>query len=296
MTRRGAALAALLLACGCAASGHGSAADRTAAAAAPQVRKPPRDVEPAELLARTPDEADILLRLSVARAHPLGPKLEPFVLAWPGWGSTLRRFTVHPVTELDWIDIVGPKDPTKERLAARTTMDDELVDSRLSDSGDGSLRVALRPQAHLVTAVPPAAAEALTGALLDAHVVDPPPASDDEGLRALLPHPHQFFRVIPEEAQSALLRVMSRAAGAAQAELELSCGDAATAQKVADSMREQADHVNGMLVRMLTHDLLSGLSVHAEGDKAQLALPASREQLEALAALAAGFIPPQPAP
>jgi hypothetical protein len=297
--RRSAALAAVLAcatASGCAASGHGSAPDQAAAATAPRPQPPSRDVEPAVLLGRSPDEADVLLRLSVAREHPLGPKLEPFVLAWPGWGSTLRRFTVHPVAELDWIDIVGPKDPTKERLAARTTMDDELVESRLSGSSDGSLRVALRPQPHLVTAVPPAAAGALTGALLDGHVVDPPPASGDEGLRALLPHPHQFFRVIPEEAQSALLRVMARPAGAAQAELELSCGDAATAQKVADAMREQADHVNGMLVRMLTHDLLSGLSVRVEGDKALLSLPASREQLEALAALAAGFIPPQPAP
>ncbi len=297
--RRGAAFAALL-ACAngsaCAAAGHGSAPNQLTAAEATRARQPLRDVEPAALLARLPEEADVLLRLSVARTHPLGLKLEPFVLAWPGWGSTLRRFTVHPVAELDWIDIVGPKDPAKERLAVRTTMDDELVDSRLSGSSDGSLRVALRPQLHLVTAVPPAAAGALTEALRDGHVVDPPPASEDEGLRALLPHPHQFFRVIPEEAQSALLRVLSRPAGAAQAELELSCGDAATAQKVADAMREQADHVNGMLVRMLTHDLLSGLTVRVDGDKAQLALPASREQLEALAALAAGFIPPQPPP
>jgi hypothetical protein len=237
----------------------------------------------------------VLLRLSVARTHPLGPKLEPFVLAWPGWGNTLRRFTAHPLAELDWIDIVGPKDPAKERMAARTITDDALVDSRLSGNGDGSLRVALRPEAHLVTAVPPDAAEALAGELRDSRVVDPP-ADSDEGLRALLPHPHQFFRVIPEEAQSARLRVLARPEGAAHAELELSCGDAAAAEKVASAMREQAEHVNGVLVRMLTHDLLSGLAVRVDRDMAKLSLPASREQLEALAALAAGFIPPQPAP
>ncbi len=299
--RRGVALAALALwgagGCGGGAAGRGAAGDPAAAAReAQRPQRPQHDVEPALLLGRLPDEADVLLRLSVARTHPLGTKLEPFVLAWPGWGSTLRRFTVHPVAELEWIDIVGPRDPAMERLAVRTTMDDELVESRLSERTDGSLRVTLRPQPHLVTAVPPVASEALAEALRDGHVVDPPPASDDEGLRALLPHPHQFFRVIPEEAQSARLRVLARPAGAAQAELELSCGDAATAQKVADGMREQADHVNGVMVRMLTHDLLSGLTVRAEGDKAQLALPASREQLEALAALAAGFIPPQPPP
>jgi hypothetical protein len=296
--KRGAVRGALLLAClgGCAAASHGAAPDQGAAFAPHPPPTPPRDVEPAALLGLATDEADVLLRLSVARTHPLGPKLEPFVLAWPGWGSTLRRFTVHPVAELDWIEIVGPKDPAKERLASRTTMDDELVDSRLGGGADGSLRVTLRPRPHLVTSVPPDAAGALTSGLRDAHVVDPPSTDADEGVRAQMPHPHRFFHVIPEDAQTALLRVMARPEGAAQAELDLSCGDPATAQKVATAMREQAEHVNGMLVRMLTHDLLSGLSVRVEGDTAKLALPASRAQLEALAALAAGFLPPQPTP
>jgi hypothetical protein len=292
---RAAALVALLLGAGCATSMRGGAPDQAAAAEARRPHPPPHDVDVATLLARSPDDAEVLVRLSVARAHPLGTKLELFILAWPGWGSTLRRFTTHPVAELDWIDVVGPRDPAKQRLAARTTMDDELVDSRLKENADGSLRVTLRPEPHLVTAVAPDGADALTEALRDARVVDP--VSDaDEGLRALLPHPHQFFRSLPEEAHAALLRAWSRPDGAAYAEIELTCGDAATADKVATAMREQVEHVNGMLVRMLLHDLLSGLSIRAEGAQVKLSLPASREQLDALAALAAGFIPPQPSP
>jgi hypothetical protein len=284
----------LVLLGGCAGASHGGAQGAGAASAA-QAPPPPRDIAPAELLARTPDDADVVLRLSVARAHPLGPKLEPFILAWPGWGSTLRRFTAHPVADLDWIDVVGPRDPSKERLAARTRVDDELMDSRLAGSGDGSLRVSLRPEPHLVTAVPPDAATALTAALKGTHVVDPK-ADADEGVRALLPQPHRFFKQIPEDAQSALLRVLSRPDGGALGELELTCADPAHTEKVAADIREQVDHANNFLVRMVTKDLLSGLTVKTEATMVKLSIPASRAQLEALAALAMAFVPPQPAP
>jgi hypothetical protein len=275
----------------CAGASHGGA-QGPGAAAAGQTPPPPRDIAPAELLARAADEADVVLHLSVARAHPLGAKLEPFVLAWPGWGSTIRRFTSHPLADLDWIDVVGPRDPAKERLAARTTLDDPLMDSRLAASGDGSLRVSLRPEAHLVTAVPPDGAAALTAALRGAHVIDPK-ADADEGVRALLPQPHSFFKQIPEDAQSALLRVLSRPDGAALAEIELTCADPAHTEKVASSIREQVDHANNFLVRMVTKDLLSGLTVRTDATTVKVSLPASRAQLEALAALAAAFVPPQ---
>lgn len=179
-------------------------------------------------------------------------------------------------------------------MAARTTIDDQLMDSRLASSGDGSLRVALRPEPHLVTAVPPDGAAALTAALRGAHVVDPK-AEADEGVRALLPQPHTFFKQIPEDAQSALLRVLSRPDGGALAEVELTCADPAHTEKVASSIREQVDHANNFLVRMVTKDLLGGLTVRTDATTVKISLPASRVQLEALAALAAAFVPPQPA-
>ncbi len=286
-------LALVALLGGCAGASH-VGAQGPGAAAAGQTPAPPRDIAPAELLARAAGEADVVLHLSVARAHPLGAKLEPFVLAWPGWGSTLRRFTAHPVADLDWLDVVGPRDPAKERLAARTTVDDALMDSRLASSGDGSLRVSLRPEAHLVTAVPPDGAAALTAALRGAHVVDPK-ADADEGVRALLPQPHNFFKQIPEDAQSAVLRVLSRPDGGALAEIELTCADPAHTEKVASSIREQVDHANNFLVRMVTKDLLSGLTVRTSATTVKVSLAASRAQLEALAALAMAFVPPQPA-
>lgn len=291
-TARLALLLALLGACG---GGMPGGAQGPGANAARPIPAPPRDIRPPELLARTDDEADIVIRLSVARAHPLGSKLEPFVLAWPGWGATIRRFTTRPLAELDWIDVVGPRDTTKERMAARTTVEDAEMDARLAGTGDGSLRVSLRPEPHLVTAVPPEAAGPLTTALRGVHVIDPQ-TDPDEGVRALLPEPHRFFKSVPQEAQRALLRVLSRPDGGALGELELTCADPAATEKVAGEIREHADHTNNFLVRMVTKDLLSGLTVHTDATTVKLTLPASRVQLEALAALAAAFVPPQPAP
>ena len=64
----------------------------------------------------------------------------------------------------------------------------------------------------------------------------------------------------------------------------------------AAEMREEADQANGMVVKMLTHDLLGGLAVEVEGSAARLRLPASREQLDALATLASAMLPPEATP
>ena len=284
---------ALLLA-GCGGASHGSAVSSPAASAT-AARQPPADVSPATLLARADDEADVLLRLSVAREHPMGPRLEPFVLAWPGWGATIRRVSPHPLAELDWIDIVGPRDTAKERMATRTRGDDGAVDARLASSGDGSLRVVTRGQPHLVTATPPDGAAVLAATLGRTRVVDPV-VDADEGLRAQMPHPHVFFKQIPEEVRSATLHVFARPGGAAEARLALTCDNMATAVRVAAEMREEADQANGMVVKMLTHDLLGGLAVEVEGSDARLRLPASREQLDALATLASAMLPPEATP
>lgn len=280
-------LAAALLVGGCA-SHAGEGVGAASPASAP--RAEPAPVEPAALLGRSAGDADILLRLSVARAHPLGERLEPFILAWPGWGKTIRRISPHPVSELDWIDVVGPRDTDKERLSTRTDVEDAVVDTRLAQGGDGTLRVVVRSQPHLVTATPPASAPALLAQLRTTRVLDPS-ADPDEGLRADVPDPHALSHYVPQEARRALVHVYARPGGAAEARAELTCDDAAAARRAAASLRGTVDGLNGLLVRMLTHDLLSGLSIDVSGPIVRLRLPASREQLEALATLASGMLP-----
>jgi hypothetical protein len=280
-------LATVLLVGACASRG---AAETRASSPAATTQPEPVPLEPAALLGRSGDDAEVLLRLSVARGHPLGGRLEPFILAWPGWGKTLRRISPHPVAELDWIDVVGPRDPDKERLSTRTAVEDAVVDTRLAQGGDGTLRVVVRSQPHLVTAAPPATAPALQAQLRKARVLDPS-AEQDEGLRADVPDPHALSHYVPQEARRALVHVYSRPGGAAEARVELTCDDAAAAQRAAASLRSTVDGLNGIVVRMLTRDLLGGLSIDVSGPIVRLRLPASQEQLEALATLASGMLP-----
>jgi len=267
-----------------------AAAEPGAATPASAAQPVPAPLEPAALLGRSGDDAEVLLRLSVARGHPLGGHLEPFILAWPGWGKTIRRISPHPVTELDWIDVVGPHDPDKERLSTRTVVEDAVVDTRLAKGGDGTLRVVVRSQPHLVTASPPASAPALLAQLQKSRVLDPS-AEQDEGLRADVPDPHALSHYVPQEARRALIHVYSRPGGAAEARVELTCDDAAAAQRAASSLRSTVDGLNGIVVRLLTHDLLGGLSIDVSGPIVRLRLPASQEQLLALATLASGMLP-----
>ncbi len=280
-------LGAALLVGACAA--HGGAASG-AATPASSAQPEPAPLEPAALLGRAASDAEILLRLSVARGHPLGGRLEPFILAWPGWGKTIRRISPHPVAELEWIDVVGPRDTDKERLSTRTAVEDAVVDTRLAQGGDGTLRVVIRSQPHLVTASPPASAPGLLAQLRNARVLDPT-AEADEGLRADVPDPHALSHYVPQEARRALVHVYARPGGAAEARAELTCDDPAAAQRAAASLRSTVDGLNGLVVRLLTHDLLSGVSIDVSGPIVRLRLPASREQLEALATLASGMLP-----
>ncbi|MGH7298046.1 MAG: hypothetical protein ACRELB_24110, partial [Polyangiaceae bacterium] len=254
---------------------------------------PPAPVTIDEALARTTDDGTVLLRLTVARAHPLGPRIEPFVLAWPGWGSTLRAVSAHPLQELDWIEVVGPKDADRERLAVKTAVGDDVIDARLGARSDGTLRVVVRPRPHLVVAGPPDAAASIAAILARGALVEPTgelTGDEGEALHVDLPHPHDAVPEVPADATRLVVRVYSRPGGAAEGFASMQCADAATATHVAEALRARVDSVNGVVARLLTHDLLGELVITTEGDAVDLRLPATREQLEALATLASALL------
>jgi hypothetical protein len=90
-----------------------------------------------------------------------------------------------------------------------------------------------------------------------------------------------------------VLRAYSRPGGAGEAFADMSCDDEASAARVADALRERAERANNVVVRVLTQDLLGGLSITTEGPVVKVRLPATREQLESLATLAKGLLPPR---
>jgi hypothetical protein len=282
-----AGLASILVAC----AGASSEAPLVSAPGAASAHPSPAPVTVDALLARTAGEGSVLLRLSVAREHPLGSRLEPYVLAWPGWGPTLASLTKHPVAELDWIDVVGPKDAAQERLATRTAIADEVVDARLAARSDGTLRAVIRPRPHVVVAVTPDSAPAVEQTLRAAPLLDPA-ADPDEAVHVDFLNPHEALPNVPAEARRLVLRVYSRPGGGAEAFAELTCDDEPAAAHMADWIRGRVDSLNNLVVRVLTRELLNGLVVDTKGPVVELRLPATREQLESLATLAAGFLPP----
>jgi hypothetical protein len=244
------------------------------------------------LLRREPGDGSVLVLVSVVRAHPLGPRVEPFLLAWPGWGATLASIAPHPLDDLEWIAVVGPRDPARERMMTRTAAAaDDVIDSRLRERSDGTLRVVVRGPAHAVVALRPDDAPAVVPALPTARVLEPQ-ADADEALHVDFPDPHRMLSPVPAEVRRLVLRAYSRPGGGGEAFADLVCDDDATAARVADELRTRADQVNNLAVRLLTRDLLGGLVVTVEGPVAKLRLPATREQLESLATLAAAVLPP----
>jgi hypothetical protein len=286
---RKAAVSLSLLFCACTGAARTGTAPQVAAPVAAPSR--PAAVPIDTLLARTPEEGTVILRLSVARQHPLGARIEPFVLAWPGWSATLSSLISQPLADLDWIEIVGPKEPAQERLLMRTTVGDDILDARLKARSDGSLRVVERVQSHLVTALPPDGAPAMVQTLSSSRVLEPDDGDPDEALFVDFPHPHGVMLYVPEEARRAVVRVDSRPGGAAEGFADLTCDDDATASRMADALRARAESLNNLVVRLLTRDLLGGLVVTVEGPVVKLRLPATSEQLESLATLASARLP-----
>jgi hypothetical protein len=280
-------LVSLVTACG-SATGNVPAATVTAPVVAPVSAALTVD----GLLGRTSEEGSVILRLSVARRHPLGGLIVPFVLAWPGWGATITSLTSEPLTDLEWIDVVGPKDPARERMLVRTAAPDETIDARLQARSDGSLRVVERGLPHLVAALPPDGAQAIVQSLRSSRLAEPDNADDtDEVLHVDFPNPHGVMLFVPQNVRRAVVRADSRPGGAAEGFADLTCDDEATATRMAGELRARAESMNNLMVRVLTRDLLGGVAITSEGPVVKLRLPATKEQLESLATLASAMLP-----
>ncbi len=270
------------------------------------------DVDASLALDLAPAEGEIVIRPDVLRAHPVGAQAAPAFRLWPGWRETLATIVGDPVADLDWIDVVGPTDPGGERLLAGTASAtaDAAVDGRLVaaqarsaepadahvEAGlpaaaarlDGVLRVAFRPQARLVAAVPVARGPALSRLLARSHV-EPPPGEDLEALRADIPSPHAAVRIVPDSIRRLRARVLALPNGDADGQATGTCDSPDDAARAATQLRDALARRNSPVVRMVTRGLLDGVAVRADGSTVELRVHATRAQLEALLALVAGL-------
>ena len=294
-----------------------STAGPTAASAA--TAEPPVDLDPGGALGRQPDDGEILVRASVLRGHPVGVHAGPLLGMWQGWRSTFHAIARDPVADFDWIDVVGPSDPARERMLARVAeggpdaaVDGRLValqarsaepaashvDGRIPAAAarlDGVLRVVFRPQPHFVAATAAANGPALSRLLSRAHV-HLPESEPLEAVRLDVPHPHDSVRMLPPSIRRMRARVFALANGDAEGSGEGDCDSAEEAARAATALRETVTRLNSPLVRMLTQGLLDGIAVTSDGPLVKIHAHATRDQLETALSLVAAIAPGDTAP
>jgi hypothetical protein len=277
------------------------------------------DLDPEGALGLGPGDGEILVRTSVLRGHPVGAHIGPVLRLWPGWGSTLHAISRNPVADLDWIDVVGPSDLSRERMLVRVSdsATDAAIDGRLvalqarsaepaashvegrivaaAARLDGVLRVVFRPQAHFVAATAAQSGPALSH-LLARTRVRAPATEPLEAVRIDRFRPHDAVRLIPEGIRRMRVRVLALANGDADASADGDCDGAADAANAATALRDTIARQNFSLVRMLTHGLLDAIAVTSEGSVVKLHLHASRDQLDAVLALVTAMAPADTAP
>jgi hypothetical protein len=237
---------------------------------------------------------------------------------WRGWRDTLRAIARDPLTDLDWIDVVAPSDMARGRmLALASQTGDAAIDGRLvalqarsaepaathvegtplaaAARLDGVLRVVFRPEPRVVAAAAAARGLSVSHGLLHAHV-HAPALRPHEALRADLPHPHDSLPALPAPILRLKANVLMLPNGDAEATADGECANAGEAQRAASSVREMIARQNNPIVQMLTRGILDGLSVSVHADTVNMHIHASRDQLEALLALASASISVDMAP
>jgi hypothetical protein len=292
-------------------------ADVPSAAAPPgeEISSATFDVDPGQALQRSSEEGEVVVRADVLRGHVVGARCGPVLATWPGWRATLHAITADPVADLDWIDVVGPSDAAGQRMVARVAgetaeaaLEGRLValqarsaepaelhvEGRIPAAAarlDGTLRVVFRPEARFVAASDAARGPALSKRLEHARVQAPETATFD-ALVADIPRPHDTIGVFPAAIRRLRAHVSAMPAGGADASAEGTCDSADDATRAASTLKETIARQNFALVHMLTHGLLDGVDVAAEGPVVKIRLRATRDQLEALLALVLPLVAP----
>ncbi len=268
---------------------------------------PPADLEAGAALDRGLGEGEVFVRTDVLRSHPVGARCGSILASWPGWRGTLKAIAREPLTDLDWIEVVGPPDVARGRmLALASQAGDAAIDGRLialqarsaepvaahveanlpaaAARLDGVLRVVFRPARRIVAASAEARGPALSRALVSAHV-HAPALRPRETMRVDLPHPHDTLRALPAAILRLRGRVLLLPDGGADATAEGECASAEDAGRVASSLREMIARQNNPVVRVLTQGLLDAIAISANGATVAIHIPANRGQLESLLAL-----------
>lgn len=263
----------------------------------------------------------ITVNFGVVRTHPLGPRVQPIILAIPEWKQFMANTNVDPYRDWDWMTVFGPSllDTSKDVVIIHYAVTDAEMEkaalalsTRDSKGGPadvgvagvkawrtsvaGSERALIRGQSHCLLMVPwTHAKQFATMAKTTPCVLKSNPG---EAGRARFHWPGGSIAIFPPQITELRMWLIPRNSDSGgDLYMEGDTADPATATQAADDLRKNVANVNSLVVRLATGSVLSGIDIKSDGNLVKIHLPGSKEQIEAIIGIAAARVGvPPPAP
>ena len=270
-------------------------------------------------IAAGPNNVTVVINFAVIRAHPLGPRVQPILLAIPEWKEFMSGSTIDPYRDTDWIMLAGPSllDTTKDVVYVHYSASDAEIDkgiagvsAKYSQGGPmdvgvpgvkawrthvhGAERAFLRGQSHCVLIVPYSHAKVFAQAA--AHSPCTLRSPPGEAFRARFLRPGGSVAQVPSSISELRISLVPRNSdGSADLYGEGDCPDPATAQQASDDLKRTIGQINSLGVKLITGGALTAFESHAEGSMVKMHLPGTKDQVEAVITIAGarvGVTPP----
>jgi hypothetical protein len=270
-------------------------------------------------------QADVVLVMlvvnaEVIRQNPVGARMGFLLRGIPQWEEFMSGTDIDPVRDTDWVLISGPSliNTARDVVLIHYSASDAVVDraitvvSRKYDKGgpvdvgvkgvratrihaDRAERILLRGPPRVLAVVPPSVADKVAKQIALSRV--PAHVREGEAVYLRLVNPHHPMPELPEAVSEMRLRVVPREDEGADVYIEGDTKDAPAAIDSAAIVRQVIRRHDDPITSLITHGLLDHVDVTTEGPLVKVHLVATRDHIETLVALVAGFLgvePPAP--
>lgn len=265
------------------------------------------------------NKVTVLANFQVLKTHPLGPRIQPLLMAIPEWKQFMAGTTIDPYRDTDWIVITGPSliHTEKDAIFLHYSVADGDVDKAIDTvSGQyarggrvdlgvpgtkawrayahGAERTFVRPSSHFVMIVPPASAAKFAAAYRKTGLK--PRFRKGEALSVEALDPGANVNVFPRSISKLRMWVLPRDSDSGgDLYVEGDCPNPAAASAAAAELKQTVRQKNSIMVRVVTNGLLDSFDTSSDGPMVKGHLSASKEQIESILALVGGFLGVPPA-
>ena len=246
----------------------------------------------------------LAVALRAARANRSGAKVTKMLSVIPEVIDAKRRTGLDPFADGEWLLVYGAKVavPGPNANVVKHARAEAEITRAMADGGFGAWDagaptlassaaasgvradiygvndVLVRPQAGIAALVPGDRARDLAVVLAKPIDLGVRPG---ELARAFVAEPAKLLRFLPAEIVRANVSVKAASDGGLDATADADCPDAAQCMATATAIADLIKTQNSLVVRIVTKNLLGGLSVRADGTKLKAALHAAPEQVDA---------------